>query len=178
MELLVQSTIGNLIVAIVLASLVLSVTRIWRNPYVAHALWLIVLVKLITPPLLLVDLPVWQDGDKIQHPRDDKVVVSKKSTATPPTVGLSPESTVSHSVAVNSRPSTIGYVASRADSEQSRSTIDFVKINPIAVICTVWLIGSMFFCQFHLPQVVQVSPTYSKSVSSFALDLRARRFNF
>jgi uncharacterized protein (TIGR03067 family) len=42
----------NALVAACLAVVAYGVTRLWRNPYVAHALWLIVLVKLVTPPLV------------------------------------------------------------------------------------------------------------------------------
>ncbi len=42
----------NTIVAGVLAILVYGLTRVWRRPPVAHLLWLIVLAKLIGPPVL------------------------------------------------------------------------------------------------------------------------------
>jgi beta-lactamase regulating signal transducer with metallopeptidase domain len=45
----------NTAVAIALAMFVFGLTRVWRNPPVAHLLWLLVLVKLVTPPVLNVD---------------------------------------------------------------------------------------------------------------------------
>ena len=46
----------NTIVAGILAILVYGLTRVWRRPPVAHLLWLIVLAKLIGPPVLPVDV--------------------------------------------------------------------------------------------------------------------------
>jgi beta-lactamase regulating signal transducer with metallopeptidase domain len=45
----------NTVVALVLFLLVYGLTRIWRNPPVAHVLWLLVLLKLVAPPLVRVD---------------------------------------------------------------------------------------------------------------------------
>jgi beta-lactamase regulating signal transducer with metallopeptidase domain len=45
----------NTLVALVLAALVYGLTRIWRNPPVAHLLWLLVLVKLVAPPVFRLD---------------------------------------------------------------------------------------------------------------------------
>jgi len=49
--------ISNLVFATLLAVLAATLTRLWRNPQFAHALWLLVLVKLVTPPLILLPLP-------------------------------------------------------------------------------------------------------------------------
>ena len=48
----------NTIIATILGLLVFGVTRIWRNPHLAHGLWLLVLVKLVTPPLFTIPLPI------------------------------------------------------------------------------------------------------------------------
>jgi beta-lactamase regulating signal transducer with metallopeptidase domain len=46
----------NTIVTLILASFVFAVTRLWRSPPAAHALWLLVLLKLVFPPLLHFDV--------------------------------------------------------------------------------------------------------------------------
>ena len=43
---------SNAITATVLAVLAVATTRLWRNAPLAHLLWLVVLVKLVTPPTL------------------------------------------------------------------------------------------------------------------------------
>jgi beta-lactamase regulating signal transducer with metallopeptidase domain len=46
----------NAVATLVFAVFVCGLTRIWRNPQVAHVLWLVVLLKLVTPPVMRVDL--------------------------------------------------------------------------------------------------------------------------
>jgi beta-lactamase regulating signal transducer with metallopeptidase domain len=45
----------NTVVALVFAIFVHGLTRLWRNPPVAHALWLLVLLKLVVPPVVHLD---------------------------------------------------------------------------------------------------------------------------
>jgi beta-lactamase regulating signal transducer with metallopeptidase domain len=45
----------NALAALVLALVVYPVTRVWRNPPAAHLLWLVVLLKLIGPPVIEVN---------------------------------------------------------------------------------------------------------------------------
>jgi beta-lactamase regulating signal transducer with metallopeptidase domain len=47
----------NALLATVLAIGAAVLTRIWRRPALAHGLWLLVLLKLVTPPLFLVPIP-------------------------------------------------------------------------------------------------------------------------
>ena len=49
--------LSNLVCAGGLALMAFSVTKVWRNPHLAHALWLLVLVKLLTPPLVEIPVP-------------------------------------------------------------------------------------------------------------------------
>jgi beta-lactamase regulating signal transducer with metallopeptidase domain len=58
MATLLQSAISNCILASLLAIVALVVTRLWKNRHVAHLLWVIVLAKLVTPPLWNVPIPV------------------------------------------------------------------------------------------------------------------------
>ena len=45
----------NTVVALAFALFVYGLTRVWRNPPVAHLLWLLVLFKLVAPPVMRVD---------------------------------------------------------------------------------------------------------------------------
>jgi beta-lactamase regulating signal transducer with metallopeptidase domain len=56
----VGALISNLLVASVLGLVAWRVSRRGRHPALAHALWVLVLVKLVTPPV--VDLPVLPQG--------------------------------------------------------------------------------------------------------------------
>src|SRR5438067_10764340 len=53
---LIETGLANAACAAGLALLVLAVGRVWRRPVLLHGLWLLVLLKLVTPPLL--PLPV------------------------------------------------------------------------------------------------------------------------
>ena len=47
----------NALAALALALIVYPATRAWRNPPAAHLLWLVVLLRLIVPPVIEVDWP-------------------------------------------------------------------------------------------------------------------------
>ena len=54
--------LSNFVLAALLAVLAVVLTKVWRNPQFAHALWLLVLVKLVTPPLIYVPMPHFTFG--------------------------------------------------------------------------------------------------------------------
>ena len=58
MESLVHILLSNALTAAVMAIVVLAVGRISRPPALTHSLWLVVMLKLVTPPLVPVPLPV------------------------------------------------------------------------------------------------------------------------
>ncbi|MCA9123122.1 MAG: hypothetical protein H6822_19895 [Planctomycetaceae bacterium] len=56
-HLLLEAAISNLFFACLLSLLAFFVTSIFRNQELAHVLWLLVLAKLVTPPLWTIELP-------------------------------------------------------------------------------------------------------------------------
>lgn len=58
METLFVMTLGNLAVAGALAVLLLVLARVCRRPALMHALWLLVLIKFITPPVWAIPVPL------------------------------------------------------------------------------------------------------------------------
>lgn len=52
-----SAIVSNSVAAGALALVAWGLTKVWRSPQLAHALWLLVLVKLVTPPLYAVPLP-------------------------------------------------------------------------------------------------------------------------
>jgi bla regulator protein BlaR1 len=68
MEALVRAGLANAAVvtvaAVLVALLALLAARVLRRPAVAHALWLVLLLKLLTPPLWDVPVPVLQSGPR------------------------------------------------------------------------------------------------------------------
>lgn len=60
MDRLLEIGLANAVVALMLAVVALLVSRWSRRPALVHALWLLVLIKLVTPPILPLPLPWWQ----------------------------------------------------------------------------------------------------------------------
>jgi len=56
MTTLLEIALVNAVLTAILASVVFVITRIWKNPHLAHILWLIVLLKMVTPPLVRVPI--------------------------------------------------------------------------------------------------------------------------
>src|SRR5260370_26607813 len=56
MDMLLRVGLGNAVLATGLALVAWAAGRLARRPALAHALWLLVLLKLITPPLLTVPI--------------------------------------------------------------------------------------------------------------------------
>ena len=61
MDTLLQIGLSNTVMAGVLALAAFGVGKACRRPALAHALWLLVLLKLVTPPLVRVPVP-WPSG--------------------------------------------------------------------------------------------------------------------
>src|SRR5262245_4096329 len=57
MTALVEIGLSNVLVSAALALVAITVGLVCRRPAVTHALWLLVLLKLVTPPLFRVSLP-------------------------------------------------------------------------------------------------------------------------
>jgi beta-lactamase regulating signal transducer with metallopeptidase domain len=60
---LVEIGVSNAVMATALAVLAAALSRLCRRPAFAHALWLLVLAKLVTPPLVGIPVPVFAQPD-------------------------------------------------------------------------------------------------------------------
>jgi hypothetical protein len=54
MNTILEIAASNAVFSAFLAIVTIAVTRVWRSPQLAHGLWLLVLLKLVTPPLISV----------------------------------------------------------------------------------------------------------------------------
>ena len=52
--------LANAVMAAALALLATVVGRVWRKPALRHGLWLLVLLKLVTPPLVTLPVLPWK----------------------------------------------------------------------------------------------------------------------
>ena len=79
MESLVHTLLSNALAATVLAVIAAGLSRIGRRPAITHGLWLIVLLKLVTPPLVPIAIPgapFWPAGSNLAIPAADSAAVS------------------------------------------------------------------------------------------------------
>ena len=76
MQSILEAAVSNAFMALLIAVLVAVLTPAIRRPSVLHALWLLVLIKLVTPPLIDVPLPA------LMSSRD--VAINSQALSTPP----------------------------------------------------------------------------------------------
>jgi beta-lactamase regulating signal transducer with metallopeptidase domain len=81
----VDAMLGNAAIAAGLALLALGIALVVRRPAVRHALWLLVLLKLVTPPLISVPLPVLPTSwnSQLESNLPQSIVLSPASVAQP-----------------------------------------------------------------------------------------------
>jgi beta-lactamase regulating signal transducer with metallopeptidase domain len=89
MEALLQFGLANAASAALLAIVVAAVTRFWRNPYLAHVLWAIVLLRLVAPPMIQIPFrtPEWfaRQPAAVQPPTLPEFVKLEPATVSPAT---------------------------------------------------------------------------------------------
>ena len=85
MESLVHILLSNALAATVIAVVAAAVGRICRRPALTHSLWLVVMLKLVTPPLVPVSLPV---ANVISPVEGASPVVSRVDFGPDPAVAL------------------------------------------------------------------------------------------
>src|SRR5437868_6658575 len=88
--------LANLAVATLLAVLAVLAGRFSRRPALVHSLWLLVLLKMITPPLVPLRIIPWPEQPAVEEsePVADRPPEAESPTPTPPsysgTAGVSP----------------------------------------------------------------------------------------
>ena len=89
----------NTAVAVALAVFVYGLTRVWRNPPAAHVLWLLVLVKLVTPPIASVEWSTFlpsrssvpsRIATELPRIEDQTAEVSPRFVTPPPVLTIAP----------------------------------------------------------------------------------------
>jgi WD40 repeat protein/beta-lactamase regulating signal transducer with metallopeptidase domain len=83
---ILDAVFGNLVVAAALAAAAYVVGRKTKRPAVVHAAWLLVLVKLVTPPLFTVRVPCLPGREPAVNPAGPDLLVPPSDAATPNTV--------------------------------------------------------------------------------------------
>ena len=108
----------NAALAGLLAIVVWLVTRVWRHPAFVHALWVIVLVKLITPPIVTVP---WPSADGAA---DSTIATIREGQESSRPAASTPES---RAVASGGRRSGPGRPAGRGPAFSAKPVIDSAR---------------------------------------------------
>lgn len=70
MQTILETLLANAVFAALLAAVVYGVTRAVRKPAVVHTLWLLVLLKLVAPPIVSIPIPVASIAPPAQSARE------------------------------------------------------------------------------------------------------------
>src|SRR5688500_9422368 len=125
--------LSNSIVAGVIAVIAMTVMRVTKRPALAHVLWLLVLAKLVTPPLWTVPVP-WTARVPHAVTQDEPVIAIDRSRRIEPTL---PSATIEVGIIpTDARPS----LSSPADTIDAAPS---VRIDYLAVLLCVWVGGSV-----------------------------------
>jgi len=151
-EMLLSVGLCNALAACVLAVLAAGVGYFCRRPAVRHALWLLVLLKLVTPPL--VDVRVWRPAEpdpaaeSETAPADDLPVLGPEALAPPSTEDVGPPPVVEEAPAdvaaepVPDRPEDLSGVLA-PDRREEVAAAPALEWQPLAA--AVWLGGAFLW---------------------------------
>ena len=152
---LLEAVLTNAILVAALALLAWLATRVWRNPFFAHFVWLVVLLKFITPPVVPVALPTPMAALVLPHAGDD-VKRSHETSPLPPRAGLRRAATddaAADRLAAKENVTGDGVVQVGVDAT-SRWRLPSLR----TALVTVWIIGSGVFLIIVARRIRQVSP--------------------
>ncbi len=136
METLLQLVASNALSAGVLALVVAAVTRLIKKPALGHALWVLVLVRLVAPPIVAV--PVIP-GDRY---------ILGTGGAFPETVLVDPEPVVGEENAVRAR-----VVSNQPAGKPSAMPFDIHGLSNF--VCATWLASAMFLIGLGILRVIR-----------------------
>jgi beta-lactamase regulating signal transducer with metallopeptidase domain len=128
----------NAALATILAVAVWLITRVWRHPVVVHTLWIVVLVKLIAPPMVPIPFPLSDPNYVVASPHelsDEPVTLMPTADDQSATVG--PDVHEQNATAPRDSPTT---QTGKASERRSALESDWTSI-----IIGVWLTGSVLF---------------------------------
>ncbi|MDA7980729.1 MAG: hypothetical protein MPJ50_18390 [Pirellulales bacterium] len=151
MPTLLQIGCANVILATGFAILALLFTRIWKHPQFAHLLWLIVLLKFITPPLFHVPVPVFPKlsptffipTTAALHTTSEERVSAVNDAVSPgPVSGTSTQSNK----------------ASKLIAPRVSATL--APMSMMSLVSTLWLVGSLLWLGVFVKRVL----TFRRSI--------------
>ena len=149
--------LSNVVFAGCLSVFALALTRAWRSPHLAHALWLLVLIKLVTPPIVQLRLDRFMVTSAGESAPSQIAVVSEPSY-----VPSSPPDGISSPVAAPAIPlsSELGDAPSH---HRETSRWDTILAMWPQWLLTAWGIGTVVFISVGLRQHLRLLPLIAGS---------------
>jgi beta-lactamase regulating signal transducer with metallopeptidase domain len=157
---------SNALLVVILAAGVAVVGRVWKNPACLHLLWVLVLLKLVTPPMLTIPIamPASRAPSALAEER-----AATGHVASPPHVAASgPETAV---VAVASEPRRLG--KDRVDSERAARDVAVAPMVPrqpatpaiswLAVLGWTWAAGIVVVASGRAYRIMRLKSLFDSS---------------
>jgi len=175
-DLLLRVGLSNLVLSLLLALVAWAVHRTGKRPYLAHMLWLVVLVKLVTPPVVSlpgIALPQWAAGVAEAQPP----AVSMELPPAPPTALNVPASEPHASVGAEPAELAVpalprGVAEAQASPAVAAAPAGWAWVKPW--LLAVWLSGSVLVLVFTLCRVVCFGRLLRGATTPAAPDVQRR----
>ncbi len=161
---LVETGLMNALLAVGLALPVLILGRLWQRPALVHAFWILVLIKLVSPPLYQVPI-TWQmtawDSEGLTA-----VALEVSPTPAPTVLPGSGKLTRSPQFSVLAEPASAWESASSHVAKNWRRWagigLDYLRSLLVPALC-VWLIGSVCWFSWQGWRVVRFAQVFLRS---------------
>jgi len=178
MSVILPIVFSNVLFAAALILVAVVVTRFWRSPQLAHALWALVLLKLITPPLAAVSVPQhWVIATSVtkvpttqgaaaenHDPVIDKSMLPTQVVDHPSPAAVYPQSATAHHE--GSTPADVvdsnSELSARVDVAESAieptpwaRLVDFLKMHWLNIVGAIWCVGAVAYALVLLRRYVQ-----------------------
>lgn len=178
---LLPMVVSNVLFAAGLALVALVVTRCWRSPQLAHALWALVLIKLITPPVAVYPLPDgWLDEGvepAADGPLEGGDAISLVESPPPAIVPGDLTDTVVESVPPDLKPEPIAPSVTPAieavDTTEAKPSkglwkqiLTGVRSNWDQILLSIWGLGSLAYILASMHGIRQFKRLLSASVGA------------
>ena len=151
MQTLLDLGLTNALLAVILGLLVLAITRLWRNPYAARFLWMIVLIKFVTPPMIDIPFPhrgfteIRSDVRDFSRGRFIGMPVDSNLPQTPP---------INADLTTSEKKSDSTHITNNAVVSAEHSFLNGRAILPVLVM-SVWISGSLLWLIVSIYRIVR-----------------------
>jgi beta-lactamase regulating signal transducer with metallopeptidase domain len=149
--------VSNTVFAGCLAVFAVAVTKAWRSPHLAHALWLLVLVKLVTPPIIHVPVVRFMVASHVDNIQSELPGATEPPSSSP----LSPRE---YSSRIASPVSPLLSVRGDTSTHHAETGMwdAFPEVWPQWLL-TAWVIGAVVFVSVGLRRHMRLLPLIADS---------------